>query len=108
MKPLTETLTVIDNAIEKYQTLDLKLVRDQSEILQQLTTALYDLAKHRVDYHEKFNSVYLNSQAKTNAGKEKEAELKVPELYMIRHLDRKAGKVEDTIRGTISTYRKKE
>ncbi len=107
MKPLTEVLIQIDDAIERYQTLDLKMVSDQSEILQQLTTSLYDLAKHRVDYHEKFNSVYLNSQAKTNAAKEKEAELRVPELYKIKHLDRKAEKVADTIRTTIATNRQR-
>ena len=105
MKPLEEVLNEIDSSIAKYQTLDLKMVRDQSEILQQLTTSLYDLAKHRVDYHEKFGSVYLNSQAKTNAGKEKEAELKVPEMYVCRHIMRSAEKVVEAIRSTISTNR---
>ncbi len=102
VKPLTEITNLIDEVIARYQVLDLKLVRDQSEILRDLTTLLYDLAKHRIDYHEKAGSVYLNSQAKTNAGKEREAEMKVPELYLCRQIDRKAQAVCDAIRSTIS------
>lgn len=106
MKELNEVLEEINNSIDKYHTLQLKQVIEQSEILRSLTSSLFWLEKHRVEAHEKWNSTYFKSQGKSGAAKEREADLKVPELYMIRRIMTGGYKVVDSIRSTISIHKK--
>lgn len=106
MKTLNEVLEEINNSIDKYHTLQLKQVIEQSEILRSLTSSLFWLEKYRVEAHEKWNSTYFQSQGKSGAAKEREADLKVPELYMIRRIMTGGYKVVDSIRSTISIHKK--
>lgn len=106
MKPLHEILEQIDEAVDTYHTLQLKMVLEQSEILRKLTTGLYFLEQHRVEAKEKWNSTYFQSQGKTNAAKEREADIKCPEIYQIRRIMTGGYKVVDSIRSTISVNRK--
>ena len=106
MRGLNEILTEINEAVDKYHTLQLKAFIDQSEILRSLTSSLFWLEKFRVEAHEKWNSIYFQSQGKSGAAKEREADLKVPELYMIRRIMTGGYKVVDSIRSTISIHRK--
>ncbi len=102
---LSEILNNINTLIDNYHNLQLKLVKDQSEILRSLTTNLYFLEKHRIDAHEKWQSTYFQSIGKSGAAKEREADFKVPELYQIRRIMTGAYKVVDSLRSTISIYK---
>ena len=106
MKPLQAILDQINSAVDKYHVLTLKMVVEQSEILRELTTGLYFLEQHRIEANEKWNSTYFQSQGKTNAAKEREADIKCPEIYKIRRIMTGGYKVVDSIRSTISVNRK--
>jgi len=106
MKPLKEVLNGINEAIDAYHTLKLHLVSDQSEILRKLSCNLAFLEEHRIEAHEKWQSTYFQSTGKTNAAKEREADLKVPELYKIRRIMTGAKVVNDAVRSTIGVYKK--
>lgn len=101
--------TILDNinrAVEQYHNLQLTLVKDQSEILRGLTTNLYFLEKYRIESYETWQSVYFQSKGTSGAAKEREADFKVPELYKIRRIMEGGYKVVDSIRSTISIYKK--
>lgn len=101
--------TILDNInrlIEDYHNLQLTLVKDQSEILRGLTTNLYFLEKYRIEAYETWQSVYFQSKGTSGAAKEREADFKVPELYKIRRIMEGGYKVVDSIRSTISIYKK--
>lgn len=102
MKPLAEILYRIDLANERYSVCKLGDTHTQSEILRDLSTALYDLTPHRVQANENWMSFYFNSKGKSNAEKEREADNRVPELYKIRHFVTSATKVLDSLRTSIS------
>jgi hypothetical protein len=103
---LEEVLEKINTCIDTYEQLDLKFVTDQSQILRDLTTALFNLEKYRVEAYERWHSVYFQSQGKSVAAKEREADMKVPELYQIRRIMTGGYKVVESIRSTISIYKK--
>ena len=102
MRDLTEILAKMDNAIERYETCKLSITQDQSEILRDLSVALHFLALHRNEYHKNWMSVYFASRGGSATAKEKEADFKVPELYMIRQFMTSGNKVLDSMRTTIS------
>lgn len=106
MNDLTTILNDINRLIENYHNLKLTLVHDQSEILRGLTTNLYFLEKHRIDAYESWQSVYFQSKGTSGAAKEREADFKVPELYKLRRIMEGGYKVVDSIRSTISIYKK--
>lgn len=105
---LLPVLTSINALIEKYHTLNLKLVNEQSEILRGLITNLYFLEKYRIEAYEKWQSVYFQSNGKSGAAKEREADFKVPEIYQIRRIMTGGYKVVDSLRSTISIYKKEQ
>lgn len=102
MKPLNEILTAINASIEKYEITKLSFTHDQSEILRDLSTNLYYLTEHRVQYNNDWLSVYFSSKAGSGQAKEREADFKVPELYKVRQFMASANKVIDSLRTTIS------
>lgn len=102
---LVEILNNIDTLIDSYHNLQLKLVKDQSEILRGLTTNLYFLEKYRIEEYNKWQSVYFHSTGKSGAAKEREADFEVKEIYQIRRIMTGAYKVVDSIRSTISIYK---
>lgn len=102
MKDLNEILTNIDNAVSRYENCKLGLVQDQAEIARDLSVNLHWLTDHRKQAHEAWLSVYLNSKASSSAAKEREADIKVGELYAIRHITTSANKVLEVIRTTVS------
>jgi len=103
---LHEILDNINHLIEKYHLLELKLVNEQSELLRGLTTNLYFLEKYRIESYEKWQSVYFQSNGKSGAAKEREADFKVPEIYQIRRIMAGGYKVVDSLRSTISIYKR--
>jgi hypothetical protein len=102
MRDLNEILTNIDDAVARYENCKLGLVQDQAEIARDLSVNLHWLTSHRKQVHEAWLSVYLSSKASSSAAKEREADIKVGELYAIRHITTSANKVLDMIRSTIS------
>lgn len=106
MKSLQELLENIQDAIERYQTLHLKQVPDQSDILRILTTNLEQLEVYRADYYDDWLNIYFTCDATSDAQKTKWCDNKVPELHRIRKIMRGAYKVVDSIRSTISVYKR--
>lgn len=102
MRDLNQILEKMDSAIERYETCKLSLPHDQSEIVRDLSTCLYWLTPHRVDINQQWMSAYFDSKEKSAAGKEREADKKVPLMYKIRHFMASGQKVLDTMRSTIS------
>lgn len=103
MRDLNEILEKMDFAIERYETCKLSLTQDQSEILRDLSVCLYWLTNHRVDINKQWMNAYFNSSEKSAAGKERDADNKVPLMYKIRHFMASGQKVLESMRSTIST-----
>lgn len=106
MKTLNEITTNLINAVEKYETLLLDDVRELSEILRILDVNLSYLVFVRDNYYRSFQSVYFNSKAKSEAGKQKEAEMRVPELDLVRKILRHYSDMQGSIRSQISLRKK--
>lgn len=102
MKPLNEILDNINKAVANYETKQLSLTHEQSEILRDLSVNLHWLAEHKIEANKNWNWAYFNSKEKSATAKEREADFKVPELYTVRQILSSASKVLDSIRSTIS------
>lgn len=101
MRKLEDILTEISNCIDRYQTCKLSFTHDQSEILRDLSTLLFQLSEHRVKFHEDWMQIYFETSG-SNPTKEREADYQVPELYKIRHFMTSGYKVLESLRSTIS------
>ena len=99
---LIEITSNLRDCIDRYENLPLDDVLSLSEILRDLDVNLSRMVHIRDEYYNKFQSVYMNSQAKTEAGKGREAEQKVPELDLCRKILRHYGDVQGSIRSQIS------
>lgn len=102
MKNLEQILDTINKSCDRYETCKLSLVSDQSEILRDLSTALFKLSDLKVKAHEEWMSFYFQSKGKSEAAKEREADMKCPELYKIRNFLSAGYKVLDSVRSTLS------
>ena len=98
-------IEITDNlkaALDKYQSVSLDDVLELSEILRTLDVNLSYLVHVRDEYYNQYQSIYFNSQAKTEAAKGRESEFKVPELDLVRKILRHYGEVQKSIRSQIS------
>lgn len=96
---------ITDNLIEatdRYKELPLDDVLELSEILRVLDVNLSYLVFVRDEYYNKSQSVYFNSQAKTDAAKAREAAYKVPELDLARKILKHYEQMQNSIRSQIS------
>ena len=84
MKNLNTILERIESAKERYDTLKLSFISDQMEILRDLSVSYSDLTEHRIEATEVHRGYYFKSEEKSHAAKEREADLKCPELYLIK------------------------
>lgn len=105
IRELPEILKDIRGAIEMYQTLKLKDVHTQGNILRKLTTNLAQLENYRAEYYDMWLDCYFKSKEQSNAAKEKQCDRDVPELHMIRKVMRGGYKVCDSIRSTIGIFK---
>ncbi len=64
--------------------------KDLNVMHRELTCNMFYLSKEQVEAHQRWNATYYNSQEKTNAGKEREADKLNPELYMCRKISETA------------------
>ena len=105
MYSLNEVLENLSDVVERYQNVPLIETESLSEILRDLGCNLSYLVQLRKEYYIKFQSVYFNSQATTNAAREREAEMKVPELDEVRKILRHYSDLQSDIRTQISLWK---
>ncbi|WP_299116877.1 hypothetical protein [uncultured Winogradskyella sp.] len=82
-KPFDIVLSRIYDIIETYES---GAFKDLYVMHRELTANIYYLSKEQVKAHQKWNAQYYKSEEKTNAGKERECDKLVPELYMCRKI----------------------
>ena len=80
---MDEILSKIFDVVEAYETGQFKDLYEANRIL---SCNMVYLSVEQVEAHQRHNAAYYNSQEKTNAGKEREADKLVPELYQCRKL----------------------
>lgn len=80
---MEEILNKITTIIEAYES---GAYKDLYEGHRQLACNMYFLSQEQVKSHQEWNRIYYLSEEKTNAGKEREADKLVPELYMCRKI----------------------
>lgn len=80
---MTEILKKISDIIETYES---GAYKDLHVMHRELTCNMFYLSKEQVSAHQNHNKQYYLSKEKTNAGKEREADKLVPELYMCRKI----------------------
>lgn len=102
MKPLNQILEAVEISVERYELCKIGDTHTQSEIAKDLSSNLFFLAGHKVEAMESWMSFYFQSKGKSEAAKEREADMKCPELYKIRQILSAGSKVLDSIRSTIS------
>ena len=98
---MEQILQRIRNARDRYDQCKLSLVADQTEILRELSVCYSKLSDYRIEYHEAWIDIY-NISTGTNASKEREADTKVKELYMLRRTLESTKILIDTVRSTLS------
>ena len=80
---MTEILEKISSIIETYES---GAFKDLHVMHRELTCNMYYLSQEQVKAHQQWNKTYYNSQEKTNAGKEREADKLNPSLYLCRKI----------------------
>ena len=83
---ITEITDNLIKAVDRYAELPLDDVLELSEILRTLDVNLSYLVHVRDEYYKKYQSVYFNSKATSGAAKDREAEMMVPELDLVRKI----------------------
>ena len=80
---LKDILNNITSIIDTYES---GVFKDLHIMHRQLTCNLYYLSQEQVKAHQEWNRQYYLSKATTNAGKERECDKLVPELYLCRKI----------------------
>ncbi|AGO48359.1 hypothetical protein Phi10:1_gp018 [Cellulophaga phage phi10:1] len=80
---MEEILTKITDIIETYESGSFK---DLHIMHRELTCNMYYLSQEQVKAHQNWNAHYYNSKEKTNAGKERDCDKEIPELYLCRKI----------------------
>jgi len=80
MDKILETITDIIQTYESGSFKDLYLMH------RKLTCNIFYLSNEQVKAHQEWNKAYYLSKEKTNAGKERECDKLVPELYLCRKI----------------------
>lgn len=106
MKTLDEIKNNLISVIDTYESLPLDDVIELSEILRILDVNLCHLVIVRDEFYKKYQSVYFNSKATSSAAKNKEAEMLVPELDLVRKILRHFADVQGSVRSQISLRKK--
>lgn len=102
---MTESLDAIRKAIEEYKTTSDATGDDVCRWMQIISTHLYTLAEERAKYQELFQKSIYNSvteQGFSVSRAENLAEIRHPELYMLRHIMDAAERVFEDLRSQLS------
>lgn len=101
MKPLNKILYSINLANDRFRTLELGFVSEQSEILRDLSCAFVDLIPHKKEARENWINAY-NSIKGSNASKERHADSEVMEYDLVRDIMKAVELQMNSIRSTLS------
>lgn len=101
MKQLETILERINKAKDDYDTLKLSQISEQSEILRSLSICYSDLNDHRIKAKETWDYHYFEHKG-SNAAREKYADLKCSELYLLRRTMESTKILIESVRSTIS------
>jgi len=77
---------ILQKITDIIQTYESGAFKDLHVMHRELTANMYYLSQEQVKAHQEWNRQYYNSTEKTNAGKERECDKKVPELYLCRKI----------------------
>lgn len=101
---MKESLNKITIAIDHYENDDDANPFDLVEYLRVISTHLFRLEVIRCQYRERFEKIRFEqiSEGNSAAKATNYAEVKVPELYMLRHIIGQANRVCDSIRTHVS------
>ena len=104
MDNLQLALEHITSEIKKYRQTSVDDGEALVSILQQITTTLFYLEKERAEYHTKFQDEInlLILEGNSVARSENKAHVKVPEMYLLRHIMSSAYEVVGALRTQIS------
>ena len=104
MDNLQLALEHITSEITKYRQTSVDDGEALVSILQQITTTLFYLEKERAEYHTKFQDEInlLILEGNSVARSENQAHVKVPEMYLLRHIMSSAYEVVGALRTQIS------
>jgi len=102
MKDLNTILERIRTSRDIYDTCKLSQVAEQSTILRELSVCYSELTDHRIKAREDWMFYYFEHQG-SNAAKEKYADYKIPELYLIRRTMESTKVLIDSVRSTLSS-----
>ena len=101
MRELQEILNSIESANDRYRTLKLSFISDQTEILRDLSCAFVDLIDHKKEARNNWLDVY-NSTDGTNALKTRKADSEIREYDLIKGIMKAVQMQIDSVRSTIS------
>jgi len=102
MRTLEEITANLICVVDEYDNLPLDDVKQLSELLRVLGVNISYLVHVRDVYNKEYNRVYYSSQERTEAGKGREADRKVPELDLVRKILRHYTNLQQDIRSQIS------
>ena len=104
MDNLQLALEHITSEIKKYRQTSVDDGEALVSILQQITTTLFYLEKERAEYHTKFQDEInlLILEGNSVARSENQAHVKVPEMYLLRHIMSSTYEVVGALRTQIS------
>ena len=101
---MREVLLKVDEIIKQYNESNNFSPTELSDMMRQLSTNLYFLESHRVNYYKLFHEQVrtLKNQGWSINAAENEAEVKIPELYELRRKMTQANKVFEGMRSHLS------
>lgn len=99
---LQETLEELTKSIHSYRETPFDELHQIAEIMKDIAILLYDLTRHKVKYKKNWNQVCFENRDMSVAAAEREANIKVPELDLIRQVMRAGNNALDTIRSHVS------
>jgi uncharacterized protein (DUF2342 family) len=105
MRDLSEILELVEKTNDKYRTTGVSFTQTQTEMLRDYDVCFFDLTEHRIFYHNEWLDAY-NETKGSNAAKERTADIKVRELYLIRHTMTAIKTKIDVLRSNISANKK--
>lgn len=102
MTDLETILANIRKAVSDYETKQLGLLSEQSDIARDLAVNLFFLTDYKIEAFKKWNSAFFNSTLKSDEKKQAEAHQTVPEYFLICQVEKAGMNVCSILRTTIS------
>ena len=101
---MQDQLNKITTIIDWYETAEIQHLEALNKALKSLTSQLYHLEVERALYHDKYQNVIYNltKENVSVARAENQANIEVPEMYLLRRIMSAAYRVADSIRTNIS------